>query len=485
VDKQAPGGEDAGAALEDIEEDRTVTVSPDGPGQEQPGSVYDRGDAVCVIGAGSSGLAAVKNLLEHGFEVDCYERETGVGGLWNLRHERSPVYASAHLVSSKPFTQFPDFPMPDHYPDYPDHRRVLAYFDHYADHFGLREHVWFGTEVVGVRATGSMAPDRWEVTVRGTGGGPSRTLKYAAVVVANGHLWYPNHVEYPGQADFTGKVIHSADYADQTVLRGQRVLVVGGGNSGSDIAVDSAQAAERTWYSTRRGYWYTPKYVLGRPADQVNDRMLNLRLPLWARRLSLRAAVRLTMGSYQRFGLPQPDHKPFASHPAVSSLLTYHLGHGDITPVPDIARFEGSRVVFSDGSTADPQLVIMATGYRPRFEFLPDDYLGGDPERPRLHLQLVNPAYPTFAVVGLIQPDSGQFSLVHWQSVLVAKLLRARATGGAAASGADAFWRRATRDLDRSFTQTKMLATGRHRLDVAHRRYLAALEQAIRTVEGS
>ena len=84
---------------------------------------------VCVIGAGASGLTAIKNLREYGFGVDCYERETGVGGAWNWRHDRSPVYASTHLISSKPFTQFPDFPMPDSWPDYPHHSQVLAYLE--------------------------------------------------------------------------------------------------------------------------------------------------------------------------------------------------------------------------------------------------------------------------------------------------------------------------------------------------------------------
>ncbi|GAA4216121.1 flavin-containing monooxygenase [Actinocatenispora rupis] len=441
--------------------------------------VYDRGDAVCVIGGGSSGLAAVKNLREHGFEVDCYERETGLGGAWNAGADRSPVYAGLHLVSSRPFTQFPDFPMPDSYPDYPDHRQVLAYFERYADHFELREHVWFGTEVQSVAATGG---DRWEVTVRGTGGGPTRTLRYAAVVVANGHLWHPHRPEYPGQEDFGGQIIHSSAYKDPSQLRGKRVLVVGGGNSGCDIAVAAAQSADTTWHSTRRGDWLTPKYLLGRPADQLDDLTRALRLPLWARRLLYRTVLRLTVGRPARFGLRRPEHKPFTAHPVVTSQLIYHLGHGDLTPKPDVAEFQPGRVVFTDGSSVDPQLVVMATGYRPRFDFLADEYLGGDGERPRLFLHMLNPAYPTLSVAGLIDPDSGQFGLVHWQTVLIARLLRARVE---APSRAATLYRRAERDIDRRYLQTRMLASGRHRYDVGHHRYLAALGQALSGLEGA
>ena len=453
---------------------------PATPATETPSSgVYDRGSAVCVIGGGSSGLTAVKNLREHGFEVDCYERDTDIGGGWHPGSTRSHVYAGLHTVSSKPFTQFPDFPMPDDYPDYPDHRRVLAYFRRYAEHFGLREHVWFGTEVVSARVTDA---DRWEVTVRGTGGGPSRTLRYAAVVVANGHLWQPYRPEFVGEELFNGEIIHSADYSDPARLRGKRVLVVGSGNSGCDLAVAAAQQADKTWHSIRTADWITPKYLLGRPADQLDDLTRALRLPLWYRRLTYRMLLRFTVGRPERFGLKRPSYRPFASHPLVNSQLTYHLGHGDINPVPDIAEFTSTGVRFSDGSSADPQLVVLATGYRSSFDFLKPDYFGGDEERPRLFLNILNPGYPTLFAAGLIDPDSGQFGLVHWQTVLIAKMLRARLTGSPAA---DLLLRRAERDIDRRYTQTRPLAGRRHRFEVGHVKYLAAIESALKSLENA
>src|SRR3954465_15281769 len=202
--------------------------------------VADRHGAVCVIGAGGSGLAAVKNLGQYGFDVDCYERETGIGGAWNWRHEHSPIYASTHLISSKPFTQFPDFPMPDDWPDYPHHSQLLGYFERYADHFGLREHIWFGTEVARVEPAGDR---HWEVTVRGSRGGQARTLRYAGVVMANGHNWSPRWPEYEGLDGFRGHVLHASGYKEPAQLRGRKVLVVGGGNTGCDIAVEAAQQA--------------------------------------------------------------------------------------------------------------------------------------------------------------------------------------------------------------------------------------------------
>jgi flavin-binding monooxygenase-like protein len=448
--------------------------------------VYDRGDTVCVVGAGGSGLAAIKNLTEHGFGVDCYERETNVGGGWNWRHDRSPVYASTHLLSSKPFTQFPDFPMPDDWPDYPHHSQLLAYFERYADHFDLRRHIWFGTEVVKIEAAptpgGEIAP-KWDVTTRGSRGGAPRTMRYAAVVVANGHNWSPKLPEYAGVGDFRGQVIHASGYKDAAQLRGRKVLVVGAGNTGCDIAVEAAQQSTRCWHSTRRGYWYAPKYVMGRPADQINDALLWLRLPLAVRQWLYHRTLKMTVGDLTRFGLPAPDHKVYETHPIVNSQLVYHVGHGAITPVPDIARFERNQVVFTDGRTAEPDLVIFATGYLPRFEFAAPEVLNVDSAgRPRLHLQLLSPTQPTLAVAGLVQPDSGIFTIVHWQTVLVARWLRLLDT---APDRAAAFWKAHRGEAARRFTRARVKDSTRHWFEINHVLYLRALQRTLDELESA
>ncbi len=437
--------------------------------------VYERGDAVCVIGAGSSGLTAVKNLREHGFDVDCYERETGVGGAWNWRHERSPMYASTHLISSKPMTEFPDFPMPDDWPDYPHHTLLLSYLERYADHFGLREHIWFGSEVVAARP---IPDDRWEVTVRPSHGGAERTLRYAALVVANGHNWYPRKPSYPGLDGYRGETVHAASYSDAALLRGRKVLVVGGGNTGCDIAVEAAQQAARCWHSTRRGYWYAPKYAFGRPADQLSDLAQALRLPLRLRQWLFHRTLRLTVGDLTRFGLPRPDHRLYESHPIVNSQLVYYVGHGAIRPVPDIARFDAHRVEFTDGTTADPDLVVFATGYEPRFEFLPASVL--HPEAPWAYLHVFPPDHPTLTVAGLVQPDSGQFPLVHWQTQAIARWLRLRTADPGRAA---AFWSRATQQAERRWTKAKVSGSARHRFEVSHVVYLQELERVMHELE--
>ena len=441
--------------------------------------VYDRGDTVCVIGAGASGLAAIKNLKEYGFAVDCYERETGVGGAWNWRHDRSPVYASTHLISSKPLTQYPDFPMPDYWPDYPHHSQLLSYLERYADHFDLRPHIWFGTEVVRVEPVDGQ---RWDVTTRTTGGyGPERTQRYAAVVVANGHNWSPKMPAYEGIDDFRGELIHASAYKDATQLRGKRVLVVGAGNTGCDIAVEAAQQATKCWHSTRRGYWYAPKYVLGRPADQVNDLVLALRVPLWLRQWLFHRTLRVTVGDVTRFGLPEPDHRVYETHPIANSQLIYYVGHGTITPVPDIARFWAASVELTDGEQIEPDLVVLATGYLPRFEFLAPTVLGDDGTgRPALHLHVFPRRYPTLAIAGLLQPDSGLFTLVHWQTVAIARWLRLRET---APQRVAAFAARVEAGVGRRWSRAKVKESTRHWFEVSHTDYLRALQHTLDELE--
>ncbi|GIG90124.1 flavin-containing monooxygenase [Plantactinospora endophytica] len=441
--------------------------------------VYDRAGTVCVIGAGASGLTAIKNLKEYGFGVDCYERETGVGGAWNWRHDRSPVYASTHLVSSRPLSEYPDFPMPDNWPDYPHHGQLLSYLEHYADHFDLRPHIWFGTEVVRVEPADG---DRWDVTTRSTGGyGAERTSRYSGVVVANGHNWAPKMPTYEGLDEFRGRVIHASAYKDATQVRGKKVLVVGAGNTGCDIAVESGQQAAKTWHSTRRGYWYAPKYAFGRPADQVNDSLAPYRLPLRLRQWLFHRVLKLTVGDLTRFGLPKPDHRVFETHPIVNSHLVYQLGHGSITPVPDIGRFRRNSVTLVDGQEIEPDLVVFATGYLPRFEFLAPELLGTDASgRPALYLNAFPRRHPTLAVAGLLQPDSGLFPLVHWQSVLIARWLRLRES---APERARAFAARVDAEAGNRWHSAKMKESTRHWFEIGHIDYLRVLQRTLDELE--
>jgi cation diffusion facilitator CzcD-associated flavoprotein CzcO len=174
-----------------------------------------------IIGAGSSGLAAAKNFREAGFDVTVFEREDDVGGNWNFGKPTARVYRSTHTISSKPGTEFPDFPMPAAFPDYPHHTQILQYLRDYAKHFDLLPRIRFGAGVTRVEPIlEGEARSRWRVSLD-TG----ESGEFDVLVVANGHNWFPKQPEYPGS--FTGRMLHSAEYRDPGIFIGQRVLVVG------------------------------------------------------------------------------------------------------------------------------------------------------------------------------------------------------------------------------------------------------------------
>ncbi|HEY7123837.1 MAG TPA: NAD(P)-binding domain-containing protein [Ktedonobacterales bacterium] len=382
-------------------------------------AVLDCTSKYCIIGAGSSGITAAKNLKQVGIAYDVFEREDDIGGNWYYGKSHSSVYRSIHLISSRPLTEYTDFPMPSEYPDYPSHAQVLAYFKEYVRHFDLEKDIQFNTEVTRVE------PDEggWLVTLGNpqTGAQIGETRRYAGVIIANGHNWHPKFPEYPGT--FTGKVLHSCEYKTADVLREKRVLVVGAGNSGCDIAVEAAQNAARTFHSVRRGYYYVPKYLFGKPADQVGELSLKLRVPLSVRRAVNTFLLRMVAGTPQKFGLPKPDHKLFETHPIVNSQMLYYVGHGDITPRPDVQELRGERVLFADGSEEPIDVIIYATGFKIVFPFMETALLNWKNNHPSLYLNVFHPEYDNLFVVGLIQPDSGQWGLEDIQAQIVARYL--------------------------------------------------------------
>lgn len=415
-----------------------------------------------VIGAGSSGLAAAKNFREAGYEVTVFEREGDLGGNWNYGKPTARVYRSTHTISSKPGTEYPDFPMPAAFPDYPHHRQILQYLQDYAAHFDLIPLIQFHAGVRRVEPeTEGRADSGWQVEIEN-----GASHRFDALIIANGHNWYPKQPDYPGT--FTGRILHSAEYREPDIFTGQRVLVVGGGNSGCDIVVEAAQNARHAWHSTRRGYWYMPKYLMGMPADQVNDRMLALGLPLWLRRAMAGIGHRLAVGPRGRNGLPAPDHKLFETHPIVNSLLPYYVGHGDITPKPDVVRFEGRTVHFADGSAAEVDVIVLATGFLIRFPFIDERHLNWRNGRPNLYLHVFHPVSDTLFVAGMIQPDSGQFGLVHWQTLAAARYGRAAAVGRASAA---ALKQRKANPADDSGNGIRYADSTRHHVEVEHWSY--------------
>ncbi|MET8068021.1 NAD(P)-binding domain-containing protein, partial [Micromonospora sp. NPDC005313] len=334
---------------------------------------------------------------------------------WVYGAPDSPAYRTLHLNTSKGRTEFADHPMPADWPDYPDHTRVAGYLGDYADRFGLRDAVRLRHTVERVTRAG----DGWRV--RATGPDGPVEVDVEAVVVANGHNRSPKRPEpYPGEC--TAEQMHSHDYRGPEQLAGRRVLVVGGGNSAMDIAVDASYAAERTLLSLRRGVWVVPKYLLGRPSDTLNGALAR-RLPWRLRQRISQTMITTAVGSPSRYGLPAPAHGFLQDHPTLSDALLSRLTHGDIQARPGIARFDGDRVEFTDGRADEVDLVVWCTGYRVEMPFLDAALVGDGADRLPLYRHVFHLDASGLAFVGLMQSTGAAFPLVEAQARLVAARL--------------------------------------------------------------
>ena len=375
---------------------------------------------VCVIGAGSSGIAACQVLDARGIRFDCFEKGSAVGGNWRYMNDNgmSSAYRSLHINTSRGLMAYATYPMPDHYPDYPDHEQIAAYFDSYVDHFGFRDSIRFRTEVKLVEA----APEGgWNVTLD-----DGTTTRYDAVLVANGHHWNARWPDPPFPGEFNGRQMHAHDYKTPDGMEGQNVLVLGIGNSATDIAVETSRVSNMTYLAMRRGAYVIPKYLKGRPTDELGSELTS-RLPLALQRFMYERLVKTAQGEMEAYGLPAPDHKLLEAHPTISSDLLGRIGHGRITVKPNIERLEGDRVRFTDGSTEQIDTIVYCTGYKISFPFFPEDMISAPDNRIPLYRRVVDPEHRGLYFIGLIQPLGAIMPIAELQSEWVADILEGKA----------------------------------------------------------
>ena len=373
----------------------------------------------CIIGAGSSGIAAAKTLRERGIPYDCFEMGSGIGGMWRYDNDngRSSAYRSLHINTSRDTMAYSDFPLPRDWVPFPDHKQVLKYFESYVDHFGFRDTITFRTKVEKVEPAGN---DDWNVTVIGPDGQP-RTNRYAAVLVANGHHWNPRRVTYPGE--FHGQQMHSHDYRTPDLVVGKRVLVVGFGNSSCDIACESSRIADATFMSVRRGAHVIPKYMFGWAMDTILPRWLLTYLPPWALRPIISASLWWARGRMSWYGLPEPEHRVLQEHPTISADLFNVIGHGYLKIKPNVQELCGDSVKFVDGSLEKIDLIVWCTGYNITFPFFDSSIIDPLNNEVSLFHQVVHPDHPGLYFVGLVQPWGAIMPLAEAQAKWVADLL--------------------------------------------------------------
>lgn len=363
----------------------------------------------CIVGAGPAGLAALRAMLHRGLKVDVFERHSSVGGIWDPGNDGTPMYESAHFISSRDESAYLGLPMPKSYPDYPRHDQILEYLGAFSDAYGLTQHITFNTSVVSATREGTV----WTVVTS-----DGQTRHYRTLTCANGTQWFPSLPSLPGQDTFTGDIIHSNRYKTGSQFSGKRVLVVGAGNSGVDIACDAARFASRAAISVRRGYHLIPKHIFGMPADAFANS--GPQLPMKVSQRVFPPLMRLLTGDPTKHGWPKPDHKLFESHPILNDQILHHLRHGDIEVRKDIERFDGADVVFRDGTREAFDLVVFATGYDAKVPYLDPSMFAWRGNRPHLYMRLFSPTEDGLAALGFTEGDGGAYTLFDNMADLIA-----------------------------------------------------------------
>jgi cation diffusion facilitator CzcD-associated flavoprotein CzcO len=307
---------------------------------------------VVIVGAGAAGLATAACLARRGVRADVLEAGPEAGQTW------ASTYDALRLHTVRRYSGLPLFPMPRGYPRYAARDQVVAYLRQYAAHFGIVPH--YAVEATRAEHT----TDGWHLLTRGGDEWRARVLVAASGVYAN-----PALPSYPGQQTYTGTLIHSREYRNAAPFKGQRVLVIGAGNSGAEIAVDLMEGGAHVTVSIRQGVNAVPLSLLGVPIQYwalLVERMPRLMAAL-APVMLRRSAARLRAA-----GIPKSPEPVLQAHgiPIIGLRLLKAAQAGKIGITGAIARFEPRGVQYADGTSTEYDAIILATGFRPALGYL-------------------------------------------------------------------------------------------------------------------
>lgn len=378
-----------------------------------------------IIGAGVGGLCTARHLLAAGIDVTIFEVGSSVGGLWVYDNDsgRSPAYRSLRINSEARVTSFVDFPFREDVPLYPDHVEMARYLRGYAEHFDVLPHVRFRSQVTSVEPRDG----RYALSLK-TG----EQFLFDGVVVATGHQSIPRHP--PEIGNFSGDYIHAHAYRVPEVYAGKRVLVIGPGNSGVDIAADICTVTDMTFLAARSPVLIMPRLMFGVPQSRILSKIERPFLP-WRVRVWLRTLMtRVFHGRMESWGFRTPRTRTHSiSHPTLIS----HIAWQRIKAKPGIARIEGDLVHFVDGTREAVDAIIAATGYETDLPFLTPETSPMSGPRMDLYNRIIHPDFPGLYFVGYFDVTGGSnIRMMDEQAEYVAAV----ASGAVTLPGPEKMW---------------------------------------------
>lgn len=310
-----------------------------------------RSDDVIVVGAGPAGLACAATMRARGLKVAVVDRADSVGSSWRRHYDR------LHLHTDRGHSGLPGMSMPANYPRYPSRAQVVAYLEDYAARFDIRP--IFGTAITSLRRDAGG----WRANVAG-----GDDIVAQVAVVATGIASEPYRPSWNGMEAYRGSVVHSSDYRNPAPYAGKRVLVVGFGNSGGEIALDLAEAGVDVALAVRGPVQILPRDLLGLPI--LTWAILYQNMPARLVDIVNAPILRLALGSMEKLGLRRAKKGPRQMVdedrriPLIDIGTLGRIRDGSIKIRGGIDRLTDNGVVFDDGSAEDVDAVILATGYR-------------------------------------------------------------------------------------------------------------------------
>jgi len=368
---------------------------------------------VAIVGAGPAGLAVGACLRRRNIPFEIFERADHVAPAWHHHYRR------LHLHTPKQNSGLPFKPFPDDYPRYPSRQQVVDYLEDYAATFELAPR--FGEEVMAVRP---VEGNQWSVVT-------SKTSCIARVVVVGSGLGLERNVPgFPGAETFRGPIIHSGEYVDAAPYCGQRVLVIGCGNSGAEICVDLSEHGAIPSVSVRGPVTFIPRDLFG--ISVVTIATAFRFLPAAWVDFCFRPIVRAAVGDLRQFGLQTPAEGPMVQVARSSRVPVLDIGtvelikRGRLKVFPGIQRVTEKGVIFDDGSGAAFDAIILATGLRPKLEFLKVEQAADWQRYPRRIPVQGRPALPNLFFCGFHVAVTGMLRQIGLEAKKIAAHIAAK-----------------------------------------------------------